>query len=181
MASHNAQFENQIGGHARNRRCLVASNINFRATRAQFEASVRARLTNGDSVTFFWPPSSNVRFMNNKKRHQGLVYLGFETRADARVAEQDLQNYVFSGRAINVFRATRYASSELAQATAAPAATTSTTAIATGPPLPPPPAATATITAAAATTAPPAPTNRNPSDSTEEPRTSWCEKLNSLM
>ncbi|OPB42089.1 hypothetical protein A0O28_0032060 [Trichoderma guizhouense] len=172
MASHNAQFENQIGGYARNRRCLVASNINFRATRAQFEASVRARLTNGDSVTFFWPPSSNVRFINNKKRHQGLVYLGFETRADARVAEQDLQNYVFSGRAINVFRATRYASSELAQATAAPAATTSTTAIATRLP-PPPPPPTATAITAATTTAPPAPTNRNPSDSTEEPRTSW--------
>ncbi|KKP04465.1 hypothetical protein THAR02_03409 [Trichoderma harzianum] len=151
MTSHNAQFENQIGVYARNRRCLVARNINFRATRAQFEASVRARLTNGDSVAFFWPPSSNVRFINNKKRHQGIVYLGFETRADARVAEQDLQNYVFSGRAINVFRATRYASSELAQATEAP-------------PPPPPPAAA---------TAPPAPTNRNPSDSTEEPRTSW--------
>lgn len=109
MAPRKAHFENHIEAYRRNRRCLVARNINFGSTRAQFEASVRVRLTKRDSVTFFWPPSTDVRFRHNKKRHQGYVFLGFETKSDAELAEQDLQNYVFSGRAVNVVRASREA------------------------------------------------------------------------
>ncbi|KAL7913142.1 hypothetical protein GGI35DRAFT_476948 [Trichoderma velutinum] len=171
MAPRNAHFENQIEVYRRARRCLVARNINFGSTRAQFETSVRARLTKGGSVTFFWPPSTDVRFRHNKKRHQGYVFLGFETRADARLAEQDLQNYVFSGRAVNVFRASREAfvpGCEQEQATSAPATAASTAATTTAPPPPPSTAVTTTTT-----TPPPAATNRDPSDSAEESRLSW--------
>ncbi|KAK4067519.1 hypothetical protein Trihar35433_6079 [Trichoderma harzianum] len=101
MAPRDDQFEAQIEPYRRERRLLVARNIYWEATRAEFETTVRTRLTMGDTVSrFFWLPQTD--------------------------------------RSLS--------------------------------PVPTPVSASA---AAAAAAAAPAATNRNPSDSTEEPRTSW--------
>ncbi|EQL01270.1 hypothetical protein G6O67_000816 [Ophiocordyceps sinensis] len=107
MAPRNAQWEAQIEGFRKNRRLLVARNIPFTATRAEFEADVRAKLTKPDSVTFLWPPSSPQ--YNNPTRHSGWLMLAFDKRPDAKAVEDDLENYMFCGRHITIDRASRVA------------------------------------------------------------------------
>ncbi|RFU73325.1 hypothetical protein TARUN_8933 [Trichoderma arundinaceum] len=160
MAPRDAHFENQIEIHRRERRLLVARNINFESTRADFETDVRTKLTMGDSVTFFWPRPAERRYRHNKKRHQGYTFLAFETKEDAQLAQKDLQAYSFSGRRVNIIIASKEAfvsgsghAREAARTATAPsvAAPTITASAAAAP-------TTATITTPApSTTAAPAP------------------------
>lgn len=108
MAPYNAQWEAQIEVYRKNRRLLVARNIDFKATRAAFEADVRARLTKPDSVIFLWPPPSSAQY-TNQNRHRGWVMLAFNQRPDARTVEGDLKDYVFRDRPIRIDRASRVA------------------------------------------------------------------------
>ncbi|KAM5370287.1 hypothetical protein ACJZ2D_008583 [Fusarium nematophilum] len=108
MAPYNAEWEGQIEGFRKNRRLLVARNINFKETRASFEANVRARLTKPDSVIFLWPPPSSPQY-SNPTRHMGWVMLAFNQRSDVKTAEDDLTNYEFAGRQIRICRASKAA------------------------------------------------------------------------
>ncbi|KAL6406980.1 hypothetical protein AUP68_09800 [Ilyonectria robusta] len=107
MAPHNSQWEAQIEDYRRNRRLLAARNIDFKASRATFEADVRAKLTKPGSVIFLWPPPSSAQY-SNPNRHRGWVMLAFNQRPDARTAEVDLKDYVFRNRPIRVDRAMRF-------------------------------------------------------------------------
>lgn len=106
MAPHNSHWEAQIEDYRKNRRLLVARNIDFKATRATFEADVRAKLTKPGSVIFLWPPPSSAQY-SNPNRHSGWVMLAFNQRPDARTAEVDLKDYVFRNRPIRIDRAMR--------------------------------------------------------------------------
>ncbi|KAH6972540.1 hypothetical protein BKA56DRAFT_677490 [Ilyonectria sp. MPI-CAGE-AT-0026] len=127
MAPHNLQGETQIEDYRRKRRLLVARNIDFKATRATFEADVRAKLTKPGSVIFLWPPPSSAQY-SNPNRHRGWVMLGFNQRPDARTAEVDLKDYVFRNRPIRIDRAMRHTPGSSRARTAASATTTSVTA-----------------------------------------------------
>ncbi|KAK0766578.1 hypothetical protein N5P37_000303 [Trichoderma harzianum] len=169
MAPRDAQFEARIELYRRERRLLVAKNIYWEATRAEFETAVRAKLTMGDTVSFVWPRQTDWRFRRNTKRHRGYAFIVFNTRPDAQRAVRELRPFDFCGRRVRIEIAGREAfvsGPEYAQVTPAPATAASTAAAVATTPAPAP--------AAAATAAtPPAATNRTPSDSNEEPRTSW--------
>jgi hypothetical protein len=108
MAPHNTQWEDQIEGFRKNRRLLVARGIPFNATRAAFEADIRAKLVKPDSVIFLWPPPPSAN-CSNPTRHSGWVMLAFNQRPDAKTAEVNLKNNKFRGRRIRVERASRVA------------------------------------------------------------------------
>ncbi|KAK2023806.1 hypothetical protein LX32DRAFT_697651 [Colletotrichum zoysiae] len=151
MAPRNDQWEAQIEGYRKNRRLLVARNVEFDGTRVEFESDVRAKLTKPDSVTFLWPPSSSPQY-SDPTRHMGWVMLAFDLRLDLKTAVADLRDYVFRGRLVNIDRASRVAYTSgsrqpaTAPVTAAPAATAATAA--------PPTAAPAATTAPAAAPTP---------------------------
>ncbi|KAH7010036.1 hypothetical protein EDB80DRAFT_868556 [Ilyonectria destructans] len=136
MAPYNAQWEAQIEVYRKNRRLLVARNIDFKATRAAFEADVRARLTKPDSVIFLWPPPSSAQY-TNQNRHRGW-------------------DYVFRDRPIRIDRASRVAHAPGASRAHADASTTAAAAT-TAPTTATPAIAPAIVapTTTAPTTAPP--------------------------
>ncbi|PNP53778.1 hypothetical protein THARTR1_05902 [Trichoderma harzianum] len=183
MAPRDAQFEAIIEPYRRERRLLVAKNIFFEATRAEFETAVRTKLTMGDAVSFVWPRPTDWRFRRNTKRHRGYTFFVFNTRADAQRAVRELRPFDFRGRRVTIQIASREAfvsGSQSAQATPAPpaaaaaaATATAATAASTAAAAAAPPAAAPAAPATPAPASPAAATNRNPSDSTEEPRTSW--------
>ncbi|KAF3072198.1 hypothetical protein CFAM422_005763 [Trichoderma lentiforme] len=184
MAPRDDQFEAQIEPYRRERRLLVARNIYWEATRAEFETTVRTRLTMGDTVSrFFWLPQTDRRFRRNNKRHRGYVFILFNTKQDAQRALRELRPFDFHGRRVMIDFAGREAfvsrsvpaqgaaPAAAAPAAAAPAAAAPAAAARTTPV--PSPAPVPTPVSASAAAPSPAATNRNPSDSTEEPRTSW--------
>jgi hypothetical protein len=108
MSKHNQQWEDLLKGYRKNKRLLVARNIDFRATRAAVEADIRAKLTKPDSVIFLWPPPYAANY-SNPTRHMGWMMLSFSQRPDAKTAEEDLKNYEFLGRQVSIKRASRVA------------------------------------------------------------------------
>ncbi|KHO11262.1 hypothetical protein MAA_11077 [Metarhizium robertsii ARSEF 23] len=87
---YHAEWEEYIKHFRENRRLLVARNIDFNATRAEFEDHVRAKLTKPGSVIFLWPPAPAQ--YDNFNNHIGWMMLGFNHRPDARMAQNDLAN-----------------------------------------------------------------------------------------
>ncbi|KAL7937810.1 hypothetical protein V8C35DRAFT_331453 [Trichoderma chlorosporum] len=170
--NYNAEFEAQIALYRRARRILGCHDINFRTSRAATEAIIRAKLTQPDSVTFFWPSSRDPRYRNNRSRHQGYVMLGFESRSDCRLAEADLQNLVVNGRPVRISRPSRPAFLPRSERTQEAATDHVIAASATAAPAPEPAVTTTTTTTTTATTPTPA-TNPDPSDSVENSRTNW--------
>ncbi|KID88935.1 hypothetical protein MGU_04278 [Metarhizium guizhouense ARSEF 977] len=118
--THDPAWESQIAPFRRNRQLLVARNINFKVTRAQFEAGVQAKLTKPDSVTFLWPPSP-ARY-SNPIRHQGWVMLKFSSRADVNTAERSREQEASASIITNTAPTT--APTTVAPAAVTPAAVT---------------------------------------------------------
>ncbi|OPB42084.1 hypothetical protein A0O28_0032010 [Trichoderma guizhouense] len=167
--NYNAQFESQIASYRSNRRLLIAHNIEFRVIKTDFETIVRAALRQPNSVTFFWPPSTEVGFRNSRTRHQGYAMLEFQTRPDRQAAEEDLRNLVVGGRAVRITRSSRVAFAPSGIQAAAPTAAVAPTSAdsASAPaapaptvPVPAPIALTAAASTAVATTSVTEETNR---------------------
>ncbi|CAG9973988.1 unnamed protein product [Clonostachys byssicola] len=144
--NYDPEFESRIGVYRRRQRLLVARSIHFRASRADFETACRAKLSNPDSVQFFWQDANHVGHTN----HRGWVMLGFDTRENCRLAQRELVNFRVRNRNVNISVASKRAfapadqssqESSLAQA-AAPA----------NPGVAPPPPTTTTTTTRTATT-----------------------------
>ncbi|KAG8427608.1 hypothetical protein J3459_006533 [Metarhizium acridum] len=90
MAPYHTEWEEYVKPFRKNRRLLVARNIDFNATRAEFEDNVRAKLTKPGSVIFLWPPAPAQ--YNSLNKHTGSRMLGFNHRPDASTAQSDLEN-----------------------------------------------------------------------------------------
>lgn len=102
MAPRDAQFEARIEPYRRERRLLVAKNIYWEASRAEFETAVRTKLTMGDTVSFVWPRQTDWRFRRNTKRHRGYAFIVFNTRPDAQRAVRELRPFDFRGRRVRI-------------------------------------------------------------------------------
>ncbi|KAK3181895.1 hypothetical protein K4F52_006799 [Lecanicillium sp. MT-2017a] len=86
MAPYDAQFESLIQHDRQRRRLLIARGIKFSAATTDFKNFCRAKLTRPESVTFFWQEANNAW-----STHRGWAMLGFSTRPDCNLAEQELQ------------------------------------------------------------------------------------------
>ncbi|KAH7139827.1 hypothetical protein B0J13DRAFT_676988 [Dactylonectria estremocensis] len=104
MAPYNARWEAQIEVY-RKKCLLLVRVINWSATRDQFEADVRGKLTKPDTITFLWPPMP--AHYTNPQSHQGWIMLAFSGRPDVATALVDLDNYEFRGRRPRIDRAKR--------------------------------------------------------------------------
>ncbi|KID86439.1 hypothetical protein MAJ_11171, partial [Metarhizium majus ARSEF 297] len=83
---YHAEWEEYIRPFRENRRLLVARNIDFNATRAEFQDHVRAKLTKPGSVIFLWPPAPAQ--YNNFNNHIGWMMLGSSAAAKSASTEQ---------------------------------------------------------------------------------------------
>ena len=104
MPSYNAEFEGQLALYRRRQRLLVANNISFKATVTDFEIACRARLSQPNTVRFFWRTPEK-----SWNKNRGWVMLGFELRTDCRRALEELKDFEFRGRKIGVHKAGRQA------------------------------------------------------------------------
>ncbi|CAH0054866.1 unnamed protein product [Clonostachys solani] len=111
-SSYDPEFESRIGVYRRRQRLLVARSIHFQASRVDFETACRAKLSNPDSVQFFWQESNNRRHT-----HRGWVMLGFDTRENCRLALNELANFRVRNRDVNISKASRRAFAPTDQAT----------------------------------------------------------------
>ncbi|EFY90415.1 hypothetical protein MAC_03661 [Metarhizium acridum CQMa 102] len=86
MAPYHTEWEEYVKPFRKNRRLLVARNIDFNATRAEFEDNVRAKLTKPGSVIFLWPPAPAQ--YNSLNKHTGSRMLGSSAAAESESTEQ---------------------------------------------------------------------------------------------
>jgi hypothetical protein len=98
------EFEAKIEVYRRRQRLLVASNIHFKATPADFMNVCRTKLSNPESVTFFWREPNEPH-----NTHNGWCMLGFELRSECQRAEEDLKQFEYRGRQITIKKAGRKA------------------------------------------------------------------------
>lgn len=104
MTQYDEQFESQLTTYRARRRLLVAKSIHFKASRADFKTVCRGRLSQPDSVKFFWREQDK-----SWHNHSGWVMLAFELRTECRKAEEELKDFKFRGRDIEVLRASKVA------------------------------------------------------------------------
>ena len=100
---YNEEYENQLRTHRSKRRLIVARNIHFQASRAEFEAFVRGKLSQPHTATFFWRDSDTPGMA-----HRGFVMIGFELRTECRTALGKLESIKFRGRSVDVKMASRF-------------------------------------------------------------------------
>ena len=98
------EFESDISHYRQRRRLLVAKNINFKTSRADFKKACRDALSKPATVKFFWRKPEKPWW-----QHVGSAMLGFEIRTDCRRAQQELQNFRLKGRDIKIELANKVA------------------------------------------------------------------------
>jgi hypothetical protein len=111
MSKYHEQFESQVAHHREMGRLLLVNNIHHRALPAEFEEACRSRLSRPETATFFWrEPEADKPWLRNR----GWVFVGFDFRKNFRLAQDELEGWVFRDRPIGLKRASRVAVGNLA-------------------------------------------------------------------
>lgn len=108
MAPHDQAFEAQIVKYRKNRRLLVATNVNHNASSQEFKKFCNKKLSRPNTVKFFWPTGSFAG-----KKHGATAMLAFEERDHLQKALNDLgEKFQWRGREVKIGKARRHAVSE---------------------------------------------------------------------
>ncbi|KAH7127451.1 hypothetical protein EDB81DRAFT_764628 [Dactylonectria macrodidyma] len=99
MANYDEQFESQLTEYRNKGQLLAATNINLQASRADFKTVCRAKLSQPNTVRFFWQEANNPRHT-----HRACAMLAFEFQTDLRRAQDELTDIQLLGRDVVIER-----------------------------------------------------------------------------
>ncbi|KAI5458789.1 hypothetical protein BGZ63DRAFT_407171 [Mariannaea sp. PMI_226] len=121
MSKYDAEFESKISKHRRRQQLLVARSLHFRASKSDFEALCRSKLSEPETVQFFWQPPMHPWHM-----HRGWAMLAFTSRPHRSQAEEELKDLELRGRKIEIVQAKRRIYAPSTQSVAPTTASTTT-------------------------------------------------------